>query len=107
MYVDRALEKLNMDVEKAPLFWKALHYLRNALIHHCPTMLMSPDSLNLLASMATKRGQIYHYFDMICKAKNTKVDLGGEKYKVFMDVEELATNLRDKTYSRDILGKKP
>lgn len=58
MHIDHATEILELAVKNTPLFWQELHFLRNALIHHCPTTLMPNSALELLASMSTKAGQV-------------------------------------------------
>ena len=105
MHVSNAAENLSLKVENMPLFCKELHYLRNSLIHHCPTTAMPKPALVLLAKISASTGHIYKYFSLVCDARNMQVDLKGQRYKVFLDVHELAAGLRQKAYPKENRGR--
>jgi uncharacterized protein with HEPN domain len=98
--IDNATARLGLNIEQMPLFCQNMFYLRNSLIHHCPTISLANDQFDLLASVCTKMGHIYKYFSKVVDAQNTAINLGGERYKVFLDIHELNFKLREQ-YPRE------
>ena len=107
--IGACLEKAEKTLGKGcpifPLFWENLLYLRTALVHHILDMKLPDDSLRLLAKIVKNSGQIFFYFDTICRECKTNVELS-QKFGVFMDVAELTEDLRDIKYTRQVRDEK-
>ena len=105
--VDQAAILCHIDLSKdeAPLFWRNLHHLRNSLVHSCPIVSIPAEMQTHLSTITVKAFQIYNYFSLVCDAQNTKVDLGGEKFGVFIDIHALAEVLKT-NYSREVIAKR-
>lgn len=104
--IDKATKNLNLTIDQTPIFWKNLHYLRNALIHHLNATTLPEKTKPLLISMCMKVGHIYRYFSLVVDAKNTNVNLGMDRYKVFLDIHKLTETLKIK-YPKEKRAKTP
>jgi len=104
--LDKAAESENINLEQdlrpeqrrpydTLLFWKNLHHLRNSLIHHFDQNMLHNFSLQtdeffLLFNICKNAGQIVFYLRLVANQNNTSVDLKGQRFKVFIDIHELA-----------------
>ena len=106
MHIDKAAASEHIDLtqklrseQQLPLdtlqFWINLHYLRNNLIHHFDQNMLhsfqlQTDERFTLFKICKNAGQIVFYLQLVMRNQTTAIDLRGQKFKVFLDIYELA-----------------
>jgi hypothetical protein len=97
--LDNPLNETQQLLQDTLIFWKNLHYLRNALIHHFDCNMLNlfglqADECECLFKVCKNMGQVVFYLHLVCDAYNTAINLRGQRFKVFVDVYEFASLLQ-------------
>jgi uncharacterized protein with HEPN domain len=105
--IGKAAKSLGITkLDNFPLFWRNMSYLRNNLIHHCYSSCITQNCSENFENICKRSNQIIEYLTLCIDTKNTHVDLGGKKFKVFIDFYALCGDL-EKAFPKEKRHKLP